>query len=375
MYFFKFTNADPTDLSLGVPIQGYDSAMWIERYSEPGEFEFVTKMSSGLKDALPLGTVISHTDTLDAAIVERHQIEEDAASDPVVTISGRSYTSWLENRIVGANYAYGTPAAPFTEYVLSADLTWNQIVSLINSHILTSSTVDDDDALNDNVLAYTNVLDSGASIERVVNRGNLLTRVTELLAVDDLGIRTIRKNSFSYMGDVGIGSATTSRFLIHKGVDRSNTVVFSSQNGDVDSADYLISLKSRKNAVLVQGRYVETMVVSSEAGYDRRMMYLDASDIDGSLSAAPTGGTLTSIRTKMQRRGLDALRKQKDVNIARIDISKNIRTRYRQDYDIGDIVTVSGSYGVQEKRRVVEYVEIEDENGESGHPTLAVLGE
>jgi exosome complex RNA-binding protein Csl4 len=370
MDFFKFTHPTKTNLTLGAPINGYLSAMWVERYRTPGEFEFEAPMSSGLKDDLPLGTIISHVDTYDFAIVENHEISEDPNSDPRIKITGRTFDSWLENRMVGANLAYGTPAAPFVEFTLASNRTWTQAVSLINQHIQIASTVDDDDSLNDDILAFTPLSGAGVTEARVVKRGNLHERLLELLAVEDLGIRMVRKNTIGT-----IGSATVSRFHIHRGIDRSNSIIFSSANGDVDSAQYLWSIKSKKNAALVQGRYVETMVVSGASGLNRRMMMVDASDIDGSLSAAPTGSTLTTIRAKMQLRGQEALANQNEINIAQVDISKAVLSRFRKDYDIGDIISVDGNYGVLEKRRVVEYVEIEDENGESGHPTLAVLGE
>jgi len=370
MHLFKFTHPTKTNLTHGEAINGYSSAMWIERYRDAGEFEIEANLSSGLLDFLPQGTLISHVDTLDVCIVEDHEINDEVDEEPVVKITGRSLDAWLENRIVGINYAYGTPAAPFTEYVLSAAVTWSQIVTLINAHIKDDQVANANDSLDDTILAFTDILGSGVAEDRTIKRGNLHERVLELLSVDDLGLRVIRKHPSH-----ALASPTTTRLYVHQGVDRSNSVLFSANAGDIDSAQYLWSLRKKKNAALVQGRYVETVVTSTEAGYDRRWMFVDASDIDGSLTTAPTGGTLTSIRTKMQRRGRDALRKQTDVNIAQVDISRNIQVQYRKDYDIGDIVTVDGKYGISEKRRVVEYVEIEDQNGVSGHPTLARLGE
>lgn len=370
MHLFKFTHPTKTNLTYGTAINGYSSAMWIERYRDAGEFEIEANLSSGLLDFLPQGTLISHVDTLDVCIVEDHEINDEVDEEPTIKITGRTLDAWLENRIVGINYAYGTPAAPFTEYILASDLTWVQIETLINAHIKDSEVTNANDSLNDDILAYTNILGSGSVEARTIKRGNLHERVIELLSIDDLGLRVIRKHPSH-----SLASPTTTRLYIHQGTDRSDSVLFSANAGDVDSAQYLWSLRKRKNAALVQGRYVETVVVSTDAGYDRRWMFVDASDIDGSLTTAPSGGTLTAIRTKMQRRGLDALKKQTDVNIAQVDISRNIRVQYRKDYDIGDIVMVDGNYGISEKRRVVEYVEIEDQNGVSGHPTLARLGE
>ena len=369
MDFFKFTDAVKTNFVKGQSFHGYETAMWVERYRDPGEFEFTAKLSSGLREMLPTGTVISHVETMDVGIVEDHEIEENSDEDSMIRITGRMFPSYLENRIVGANQAFGSPPAPFTEYTLASASSDDQIVQLINDHIMTSFTADDNDALNDNIQAISSIAASLTSASRLIKRGSLWTRVAELLAVDDLGIRTIRRNPFG-----SIGSDLHSYFLIHKGQDRSKDVVFSVNMGDLERAKYLWSNRKIKNAALVQGRYTEVLVVGSETGYDRRVMLVDAQDIDGSLSTAPSGGTLTNIRAKMTIRGQEALAAQKIVDIVDTDISNTTRYSYRRDYDIGDIVSVQGSYGDIEKRRVVEYVEVEDENGQSGHPTLEVVG-
>jgi hypothetical protein len=54
-------------------------------------------------------------------------------------------------------------------------------------------------------------------------------------------------------------------------------------------------------------------------------------------------------------------------------ISKNSRYAYRKDYIVGDIVYVVGNYGVSQKMRVIENVEVQDATGSFSYPTLKVL--
>lgn len=368
MDLFKFTHPTPTNLSMGEPIVGYDSAMWVERYVNPGEFEIVAPLSSGLKSFLPRGCIISHIDTLEVCIVEDHHIVEENDSDPTITITGSSFEAYLNNRIVGFQIASLGTSSPYDDYILASDNTWDQAVKLVNDHILSSLTNEDDEALNDEIFADTVTPGSGVVSARVIKRGSLHERLLELLAVDNLGVRMVRKNPFG-----GLGDDTNTYILIHNGIDVSDSVIFSWDSGELERSEYLWSLKKAKNIALVQGRYVEQIVDSADVGYNRRVMLVDASDIDGSLSAAPTGGTLTDILNKMTVRGEAALAGQKELDLVSTDISKATQYQYRKDYDIGDIVSVDGKYGDIEKRRVVEYVEIEDKTGESGHPTLAVI--
>lgn len=371
MHLFKFTDSTKTNLINGQTIDGYDSAMWVERYRTPGEFELVAPLSSGLKTFLPLGTIISHTDTLEFAIVENHEINEEKDADPIVTITGRSFDSYLENRIVGMQIAVDDAESPYVDFVLSSDNTWNQAVSLINRHIHGTFTIDDNETLNNNIVAATVTPGSGTSVARLIKRSPVHKALLDLLAVDDLGIRMVRKNPFGVLGN-----NTTSYFMIHHGIDHSNDVIFSASAGELEQAQYLWSLKGLKNVALVQGRFVEEIVPTVYTGplyYDRRVMLVNASDVDESYSAPPSGADLIAVRAAMYIRGLEALANQNELNIASTAVSKLTQYEYRKDYDIGDIVSIDGNYGEIEQRRVVEYVEIEDKNGYSGHPTLAVL--
>jgi hypothetical protein len=72
--------------------------------------------------------------------------------------------------------------------------------------------------------------------------------------------------------------------------------------------------------------------------------------------------------------GNQVLAAQKETAIANAKIARNVKAYlYRKDFDLGDIITVLGNYDATSKMRVIEYVEIEDANGESSYPTLATL--
>lgn len=106
--------------------------------------------------------------------------------------------------------------------------------------------------------------------------------------------------------------------------------------------------------------------------YGRRLMHVDGSSIDSAFEASPTGTDLTNVVNRMQQRGWAALSKKLNLSIANVEINKQLtQARYRVDYNIGDLVGVIGNYDTFKKMRVVEYVEIEDENGSQSYPTLA----
>lgn len=367
MEVFKFiSSGEPTILTEGRMIQKVKSIMWSERYKEPGEFEIIAQLSSGLREFLPIGTLLSHVDTLEVMFVENHEIDEDENEDPIIKITGRSLDALFEQRIIGTNLIRGSSL--IREYSMAAQNSWIQIVNIINEHIGNTTNQDDNFV---NLHASHNITGTGTSEARIIKPDELGKVVLNLLDVDDLGIKVMRRNMFY----VPNSNPNQTEFYVHRGINRSNTVIFSWKARDMDKVDYLWSDKKLKNSVMVIGRYVNTAVdTPGITKYNRKTMILNADDIDGALTAPPSGAALTDIVNKMKIRGTQALASQNRVTITRADISNISKYHYRQDFDIGDLITLDGNFGQIAIMRVVEYVEIQDENGESGHPTLSVPG-
>lgn len=367
MHLFKYD--DPPSFANAAPINGYESVTWVEKYADPGEVTIEAKLSSGLREFLPLGSIISRTESLEPMIVENHEIADDVDDEPMLTITGRSFETFLSHRVVGQNQNWVSPPATIQDagYALAAANLHVQIVDLINDHIYAPETIDDNDAVP-NLIAMADVPVPLASVARVIKRGDLHTRVLELLAIGDYGIKVWRANTFA-----GTDTAGQTRIYIYSGTDKTSTVTFSAQTGDVKTADYLWSIKNLKNAALVTGKFVETFVAGVETGYERRVMFVDASDMDQALTAVPTSTALTTMRANMATRGRQALASQRQITLANVNISDRRVYEYRKDYEVGDFVSLDGNFGETLRMRVVAYAEIEDKDGETGYPTLSVV--
>lgn len=368
MDLFRFDS--PVGWQQGFAINGYTEVTWIERYRDPGEFQIKAPLGSGLKAQLPIGTPISHMRASEVCLVENHEISEDANKEPELIISGRSAEIILDQRVIGTAQNWSSPPATiplgdtmFTNYLVV------QLLQLANKYF--GSSFDPNDALPPlNSMWVTYVFPAFTPPmypTRSVKRGSLHTRMLELLDTEDVGIKTFRP-------DIP-GSPDNSRLslVMHYGTDKTANVTFSAQTGDIDTANYLWSNKELKNAALVTGKFVETVVTGPETGYARRYMFVDASDLDQSLTAVPTGLALTNMRAAMVVRGQEALDRQRLTTLADASISENRKYRYRTDFNIGDIINLDTSYGEITPMRVVEYAEIEDQDGERGYPTLAAL--
>lgn len=369
MDLFRFTNPTaPTLMERGELLNGFTSKMWIERYSEAGEFTLVAPVSSGMKEKLPIGSFISHTNTPEIMIVENQEIKDDSGKEPVITITGRGFETFLENRIIGSNIT--VPAVfKIGDYPLTNGYTWQQITALIRFHIDATYLIDDDNALP-YVVVNTISTPAGAfsTRNRKIKRDTLYKSVLDLLAIDDLGIKVVRPGTRWVLPN-----RTQNVVLgLHVGVDRTQEVAFSYESGEVINANYLWSNKQFKNAAFISGTWIQTSVKTPDKGINRRWLYVDATEIDEEFDTLPAGGAgLDPYIQAMQQKGLEALMSYNDIALINADVSKSgIKSKYRVDFDVGDYITVHGDYNESSIMRVTEYVEIEDENGESGYPTL-----
>lgn len=371
MDIFKYHNPTaPTKMERGEIIDGFKSKMWVERYRDPGEFSLKASLSTGIREKLPLGTFISHIDTSEIMIVENHEISENRGEDTYVTITGRGFEAFLEHRIVSSNRNFPNNLGS-ADYVLSPNNSWVQAVVLLEQHILAAYLIDPNDAVPF-VSVANNVVLSGESVERSIPRGeNLHSALMGLLKVDNVGIRVVRPERTT--GLLSPGNPDVALFIT-AGVDRSSQIVFSYDTGEIESADYLWSDKNKKTSALVSGKWVEVRVDSlASTEFNRRMMYVDASDIDEGFDAAPTGTDLLNIRVKMEQRGIAALAAQKQKALISAQMAKeHTKAVYRQDFNVGDLIMVRGDYNETRPMRVSEFVEIEDETGQAAYPTLTV---
>lgn len=371
----------------GAAINDIVSATWIERYNRPGEFTLKTPVSSGLREVLFTGRLISHIDTLDVGVILDHEIDENTTdAEPLLIITGQMITSRFDSFSIGQNIdwdAGGTGPPP--EFVMAPAASWIQARNLLRRH-LDIATISATGGMNDNdgwygveVEAENNyTITTAPDQNRIVKRGKLDARLAEILAVDDFGVRFKRTTS----GDT---EDPVSHIIVHNGYDRSAEVIFSYASGDLVNPRYFWSERNYRSHAHIVSKWFEVRFgpgpdpATDDAPYlapwnfYRRTEYVDASDLDDSYDTAPTGTTKDDIIAAMKIRGLDVVTQAKYVSLVSTDISVSTKYQYRRDYDIGDIVSVEGNYGIGSKMRVTEHVEFQDENGESGYPTLSII--
>lgn len=378
MDLFKFIpGSDPSFLTNGEILNKIKTIEWVERYQPAGEFEITAGVSSNLREKLPVGTMISHTDTLEVMMVETINIKDGGDDEePKITIKGRSLESYFKHRIVGDDietYILFDERLMVNNlpYTLPFGTSWEQIKIMVDNHITTLFSGPAGDQIA-GFVCIENQQHIGPSTTQVrtMRKQNLHSAVLELLAIDDFGIQTVRPNADNV-------DPTTTEFRIHNGVDRTSQIIFSHAFGDLDKSEYFWSDAALKTDFFCVSNYYAMRSDNTPTGYNRRVMYVDCNDIDEMYSddEVTDPGVVPLINAAMDVRGQQALRSQVLANLLSTDISRRTRYKFKKHYDVGDLVTVQGNYDVETVMRVAEHVSFQDENGETGYPTLAALNE
>lgn len=369
--YVPFTH--PLDLSRSVAVGGYDSLIWTENYRSPSEFVITAKLDTGLGVQLPVGSLVSTIQSDEIMIVEDHSVVERKDASPELRITGRSLESILEGRVLGANQDWeNTPPGSISKINVGSAPVANQVRDVGNDYIDPVQVFDPDDGVQDLLIEYqpppwpyTPTLEA-----RELRRQSVHAMAMDLLSIDDLGIQTLkpgrRRSYFST-------SYPHVAFVIHGGEDLSSRVTFASERGDFDEVEFLQTQRKMRNAVLVSGQYVETRVTTGGSSINRRWGHITATDIDGYLSAPPTGTGLTTIRNKLAVRGREWLRQQTEIEIVRQTPAKRLNLRYRENYNIGDLVSISTGHGPRSVMRVTSNTEEISNGVYSSYPTLTAL--
>ena len=345
-------------------IEGFKSAMWIERYRKAGEFTIVAPVSSGLRTKLPLGALISHTETQELMMVESHEIQDTIDGDVYITITGRSFETFMEHRVLsyngmsGLEGSQGQPTDALKTYVFAGSGTGAEhALELMEWHLYDGE--EQTSMLITNCRTVNTVSGAvGTSTTREIDIADLYSVVLDLLAIDDLGIRSVRPGVNS-----GLPLETDIGFILHQGEDKTASVAFDHASGDIRNGQYLWTLKNKKTAVMAQGEQHRNFTTGTVAtGYDARAGFL-ATDVD----TLVLNDDLDSLTAAAE----SYLAQHKSTNIVRVEVTPTTnRLRYRTDYNVGDLVAVTGNYDTKGAMRVVEHVEIIDETGQSSYPTL-----
>lgn len=316
-----FTIYAPDLAPLGA-IENYTSMQWLRKYSKTGQFELHLPPS----DLLVPENVIRNGN--EAAIIESVNI---SLSEQGLTaeVRGRFLMSYLDRRII-----WGLMAMTGTAENVMRSMVTNNLRGLP----LTVAAA----------AGYTGNIDYQCSY------GNILTEIEDISEMTGLGVKV----DFDRM------------FKVYKGLDRTASqsvnprAIFSRDFENVLTSEYFLDQTARKNVALVagQGDGEERLLVTvgDETGLERRELYVDARDIGSGEDDAPI--TVAEQQAMLAVRGQTKLAELKTTESFTATVDPHGNLKYKVDYDLGDIVTIT-DMGIRTDARITEIKEIYEGGG------------
>jgi hypothetical protein len=188
--------------------------------------------------------------------------------------------------------------------------------------------------------------------------------VKDICDVWNLGFRLLRNFDQSQLyWDIYTGSDRTTQQTALA------PVIFSPDLDSLQNTTELTSIESSKNVayVFAKNGFLEVYPQDVDPeidGFDRRVLVVDANDID--LPAGP------DLDAAMLQRGKEELSKVRPYQAFDGEINQRSQYKYGVDYILGDIVEMRNIDGITNQMRVTEQIFVSDKEGERSYPTLAV---
>lgn len=347
-------------------VDTFDSAVWCRRYDSPGDFVLKTKASEELFNLVKNNTVlIRRLDVNDgtAMLVDNVKLETSPDNGDFLTLSGDSLEAALGRRVFMQKYNLrGKPD--------------NVIYTALKENILNYWYFNSDSEHIPNYrYRFINFMDmdgyqhmGGADILAQLYGRNLLDLTEEIAKSNDFGFK------FRF-----VGSISRAYFSCYRGVDRTinqqNTqpIVFNTEFSEFSNTSYIYDTRPYFNSAFIGGEgygkdRIDTIYSSStrvNAGLLNKEIYIDGF----SLSSNTAGDT--SYITLLGSTAQAAVQAAKAEETFDVEVSW-AQWKYREDYDVGDIVTVGNNYGITGDATVAEVAETEDASGYYAVPGFRV---
>lgn len=339
------------------------SKIWDKDYRADGYVEIYAAQTPRNSELLQEGFYITRPDDPCVARIYAVKTDTDEENGDVIMASAKFSHYLLGRRIIWnptktTGTAENTARALITDNCLSpVDRSGNpmreriiDVLTLADAHGLP-------DILGNSQVSYK----------------NLLEYVREICATFHYGLRAIMESEHNQIA-----------IDIYKGIDRSYRqtalpyVVLSQENENLLGFSYKYDSSPTINVALVggEGEGVQRTVASvgSATGIERCEVFVDAKDISNTVSnedgTTSTPYTPEQYAAMLRERGLLNMVPPSESFDAAVDLSRSYK--YREDFDVGDIVTVHNiRTGAYVNVRLMGVLEVEDANGYTLTPTFS----
>lgn len=326
-------------------IDVYRSLIWTRKYREAGTVELHAALNDKNLALLKIGNILAMQGAVESAMIEGIAAD-DATCE--ITATGRMLSAGLERRTIKTvvNITNGTYEDVMRRLV--------DVSAISTDHPLPH-------------LLLGAATGAGDSVTLQVSHKDLYSYLKNIAACSNLGfrIRADYKEKVMY-------------FEVYKGRDHSKTqkqnkrVVFSEVYQNIGQATYTVNEQKYKTHAIVLGEgegnervAVEATIDAGAEGWERRELIVDARNLKkGDMTDA-------QYQTALVQRGIEKLASYGIVECLEAVVLPNTNFTYKEDYDLGDIVTVNKkAWGIMMDKRITEIQEIYENGAFSIVPTF-----
>lgn len=328
---------------LGI-IDAFTSLIWTRKYHKSGKFELHCSLNEKNLQLLKKGNIIYKNDK-DAGYIETIKLSTDSTGKAILVCNGKFLTGYLSRRINWGRVKFD-------------GLTENLMRQLVNDNAINPTNVDRkiDNLILGDLQKFNDVIKYQNSY------GNILNCLENISNTSGIGYR----NRLDIVNKKII-------FETYKGIDRTignitiAPCIFSRDVENILEQEYFESINNYKNTALIAGagESVERRIASIEEGQglDRYELYVDARDISDDLEGEKTMADSEYLPLLIQR-GKEKLAEHKEIKAFDSKVDLNSNKIYKEDFDLGDIVTVvDEEWGITIDTRITEIEEIYEKEG------------
>lgn len=378
----------------------FESMIWTERYADVGDFEFHIHSTFDTRNSFTNGVRIAINESYRVMTVETVEDTTDEDGKAMLKVSGHSLEAIFNDRIAWDNFSrsiYDTSVstdqktwdlngAPgdvirqmfyyrcligFTDGSVDAE-GWDKIPYTYLGAPLNVAPFGDPDQVHvvDDIFPPGNLSEPENEIAWKQPMDSLFNAIKKLADAYDLGFRLVRNPNISQLV-----------FNVYTGNDRTTRqtdlppVIFSPNLENLQNTTEFSTIDQSKNVAIVysslpppveqQVQFVYGIGVDPEvSGFDRRVMFVDASSEIDDTTLDPVG--------VLQEAGRQALSSNRAQSYFDGEINQDSLYKYGVDYDMGDLVELRNIDGVVTYKRVTEQIFVSDKEGERSYPTLAM---
>lgn len=310
-------------------IRTYESVLWTKKYQDVGGCVLMLTPTNELVDMfLNDAKYISRDDDSMVCEIKKIGLSMDNLTHKyTLTVTGLGCETLLRQRIVWNQ----------TNITDTAEI---YIRRLILDNVMAEGDRQIDFVVLGQLKGFTE------QITKQVTYEELLPTIIDICKSYNLGFRFVKLSNDNLAFEVYRGKITD--------------IMFSKQFNNLLSFNYEMDLSEYKNVCLVggegEGTARKTKEVGTATGIDRYETFADAN------SQSSEEGTISNYEDILNESGVEDLANKtvKETFSCQIDVEQY---DYKIDYDLGDMVTIEGEYGITIQAQIIEIVECKDQGG------------